>query len=153
MALYDIFMCPKNIDELIYCCCLCQSLFTLCLFFNYPPYEYRPMMGPQILSTYHLTINLLSSLTIYALDNGFRIFLPTRNLLICNEILYHDKVLIQIYMNQTFEQFLFAILRQLTFLIPNKFIHEPFCVEKALILNYCMQRYKKSNLLPLDLLL
>jgi len=70
------------------------------------------MMDLQKLKIYHLTINWLFRPTIYALDNGFRIFLQAMNQSIYNEIRCHGKFLIKIYKSQKLEWYLFATLLQ-----------------------------------------
>ena len=61
--------------------------------------------------------------------------------------------MIKIYNYQIFEWFPFAILLQLIYLIPCKFIHEPYCVGMVLILDFNKWHCRKSNLLALNFLL
>lgn len=109
------------------------------------------MKDLQKLNTYHLTTNWPFHQATYAPNNNFQTFLITMILLICNETLYCDKVSTRIYMNQIFGSFLSAILRQSIFLLPYKSLHEPFCVERVLILDCCRLHCKRLNLLVLSL--
>ena len=90
---------------------------------------------------------------IYVRHNNFQIFLTAMILSICNEIQCRDKVLTKIYKNQISGLSLFAILHQLICLLPSKFIHEPFCVEKVLTSDYYTLHCRKSDLLLLNLTL